>query len=181
MWNAFRAWQALREKSVLLEQARQEAVEKQTYLAVRHQALEAQVEKDKQSRETVKQQANGFCKGKTGTNREDSKAAAKSALDSLKQFTLDQQNLADRGRRLQDEQDLNDIYGNWISLVEAAPARGPAPDNRVGLWILIVIVRGLPCRAHHRPSIHGHVSGKQAHRYAPRGGEICGTGSLARS
>lgn len=140
MWNAFRAWQALREKSVLLEQARQEAVEKQTYLAVRHQALEAQVEKDKQSRETVKQQANGFSKGKTGTNREDSKAAAKSALDSLKQFTLDQKNLADRGRRLQDEQDLNDIYGNWISLVES---RQRAALHRIiesVLWILIVIV-----------------------------------------
>ena len=64
--NVFRAWQALREKTMLLEQARAETVEKQAYLATRHAQLEAQVEKDKENREAAKQQAKGFAKGSRG-------------------------------------------------------------------------------------------------------------------
>jgi small-conductance mechanosensitive channel len=139
LWNAFRAWQALREKATLLEQARLETAEKQRYLAKRHDLLEAQVEKDKQSRDQVKQNASGFTKGSSSKSREDSKTAAKSALDSLKQFTLDQKNLADRGRRLQDEEDLNDVYGNWIVLVEARERTALHRMIESVLWILVVL------------------------------------------
>ncbi|MGH9494341.1 MAG: mechanosensitive ion channel domain-containing protein [Candidatus Sulfotelmatobacter sp.] len=139
LWNVFRAWQALREKRVLLEQARQETAEKQTYLAKRHDQLEAQVEKDKQSRDQVKQDAKGFTRGSSAKSREDSKATAKAALDSLKQFTLDQKNLADRGRRLQDEQELYDIYNNWIVVVEARERTALHCMIESVLWILLVI------------------------------------------
>jgi small-conductance mechanosensitive channel len=139
LWNVFRAWQALREKKALLEQARQETAEKQAYLTKRHDQLEAQVEKDRLNRDQVKQDAKGFSKGSSTKSREDSKATAKTALDSLKQFTLDQKNLADRGRRLQDEQDLNDVYGNWISLVEARQRAALHRMIESVLWILLVI------------------------------------------
>jgi len=117
--KVFRAWQAHREKKLELEAARQETVDKQRRLNNRHQTLAEQVEKDKENREAARGQAKGFSKGNTAANREDSKAAAKAALDSLKQYTRDQKNLADLGRRIQDERDLTDIYANWIALVEA--------------------------------------------------------------
>jgi small-conductance mechanosensitive channel len=139
LWNAFRAWRALREKAALLQDARQEAAEKQSYLQKKHDQLEALVEKDKQSREEVKQKASGFAKGQATDSREDSKATAKAALDSLKQLMLDQKNLADRGRRLQDEQDLNDVYGNWITLVEARERAALHRMIESVLWILLVI------------------------------------------
>jgi len=94
LFKVFRAWQAFREKKVLLEQAREETAEKQKYLEQKHAQLEAQVEKDKESRDAAKQQAKGFSKGSVAANRDDSKAAAKAALDSLKQYTIDQKNLA---------------------------------------------------------------------------------------
>ena len=68
-------------------------------------------EKDKENREGAKQQAKGFSKSSQAASRDESKAAAKAALDALKQYTRDQKNLADLGRRLQDEQELSDIYG----------------------------------------------------------------------
>jgi small-conductance mechanosensitive channel len=138
--SVFRAWQALREKRALLEGALNETVEKQLYLIKRHSELAAQVEKDKENREAAKQQAKGFSKGGKAASRDESKAAAKAALDSLKQYTLDQKTLADRGRRLQDEQELNDIYTKWIALVETRERAALHNLIESLLWILLVLV-----------------------------------------
>src|SRR5579863_10188949 len=54
--NVFRAWQALREKKKLLQEARQETIEKQQYLTQKHAELAAQVAKDQENREAAKQQ-----------------------------------------------------------------------------------------------------------------------------
>ncbi len=137
--SVFRAWQALREKKALLQQAREETEQKQATMTLRHSQLAVQVEKDKENREAAKQQAKGFSKGNTPASREESKAAAKAALDALKQYTLDQKNLADRGRRLQDEQDLNEIYANWIALVDIRERTALHHLIETALWILLVI------------------------------------------
>ena len=137
--SVFRAWQALREKKDQLQAARQETQEKEAALTLRHSQLAVQVEKDKESREAAKQQAKGFSKGNAAASRDESKAAAKAAIDSLKQYTLDQKNLADRGRRIQDEQDLNDIYGNWIALVESRERTALHHLIETALWILLVL------------------------------------------
>ena len=134
----YRAWRALRDKKFELEAARQEAVEKQQRLNNRHQMLTAQVEQDKGSREAAKGQAKGFSKGSTATSREDSKAAAKAALDSLKQYRVDQKNLADLGRRIQDEGDLRDVYSTWIALVATRERAALHNIIEVFLWILLV-------------------------------------------
>src|SRR5450432_1147774 len=139
--NVSRAWLALREKKKQLEDARQETIDKQQYLTKRHADLAAQVEKDKQSRDAVKEQAKGFAKtGKAAGSRDESKAAAKAALDSLKQYTLDQRNLADRGRRLLDEQELSDTYSSWIGLVEDRERVALHKVIEGLLWILLVLV-----------------------------------------
>jgi small-conductance mechanosensitive channel len=138
--SVFRAWQALREKKAQLIEAREETAEKQTFLAKKHDDLAARLKKDEENREAAKQQAKGFAAGGKAVSREESKSSAKAALDALKQYTLDQKNLADRGRRLQDEQDLSEIYANWIALVET---RERAALHRVVeglLWILLVLL-----------------------------------------
>jgi small-conductance mechanosensitive channel len=141
----FRAWQALREKTGQLEAAQQETAEKQTYLAKKHDELAAQVKKDEENREAAKQQAKGFSKSSLTANskapsREESKASAKTALDSLKQYTRDQKNLADRGRRLQDEQELHDVYTNWIALVETRERAALHNLIETLLWIALVLL-----------------------------------------
>ena len=137
--SVFRAWRALREKAVLLDAARYETTEKQAYLRKRHDDLEAQVEKEKENRQAARQQAKGFSSGGKMASREESQAAAKAALDALKQYTLDQKNLADRGRRLQDEHDLSDIYASWIALVETRERTALHNVIAALLWILLVL------------------------------------------
>jgi len=139
LFAVFRAWQALRQKKMLLEQARQEAQQKQQRLSMRHNTLEAQVEKDKEAREAAKQQAKGFAQNTKAASREESKASATAALDSLRQYTRDQKNLADLGRRLTDEQDLNEIYANWIALVETRERAALHHMIEALLYILVVI------------------------------------------
>ena len=138
--SVVRAWQALRDKRAQLQEARQETSDRQRQLNTEHETLAAQVEKDKESREGAKQQAKGFAKANTAGSREESKAAARAALDSLKQYTSDQKNLADLGRRLQDEQELSDIYTNWIAL--AGTREQTALHNLISslLWILVVLL-----------------------------------------
>jgi small-conductance mechanosensitive channel len=138
--SVYRAWRALREKKDELQAAREESKVKQLRLSQQHETLTAQVEKDKENRESARQQAQGFAKNTTPASRDESKAAAKSALGSLKQYTRDQKNLADLGKRLQDEQELTDTYNSWIELVETRERA--ALHNLIGclLWILLVLL-----------------------------------------
>ncbi len=138
--SVVRAWQALREKKARLQEARDETAAKQQRLSQRHVALEAQVEKDKDTRDAAKEQAKGFAKNTKAATREESKASAKGAMDALKQHTRDQKNLADLGRRVQDEQDLNDIYGNWIAIVETRERAALHHIIEAVLWILLVLL-----------------------------------------
>jgi len=138
--SVFRAWRALREKQARLQEALDETTAKQQRLAQRHATLAMQVEKDKESRETAKQQAKGFSKNSKAASREESKATAKAALDSLKQYTRDQKNLADLGRRVQDEQELNDVYTAWIALVETRERAALHNLIESTLGILLVLV-----------------------------------------
>jgi small-conductance mechanosensitive channel len=138
--SVYRAWRALREKKDLLQAAQEESKAKQLRLNQRHETLTAQVEKDKENREAARQQAKGFAKSNTPASRDESKTAAKSALDSLKQYTRDQKNLADLGKRLQDEQELTDTYNSWIDLVETRERAALHNLIESLLWILLVVL-----------------------------------------
>jgi small-conductance mechanosensitive channel len=137
--TVYRAWQALREKTTQLEAARDESKAKQLRLSQRHETLAAQVEKDKENREGARQQAKGFAGSNNAASRDESKAAAKTALDSLKQYTRDQKNLADLGKRLQDEQELTETYNSWILLVETRRRSALHHLIECLLWILLVV------------------------------------------
>lgn len=140
LYTVSRAWQALRDKIAQLDAARLETEQKQQRLAQRHVKLEAQVQQEKANREAAKEQAKGFAQGTKTASREESKAAATATLDTLRQFTRDQKNLADLGQRLQDEQDLNDIYSNWIELIETRERAALHHIIEALLGILLVIV-----------------------------------------
>ena len=137
---AFRAWQELRARIVHLDAARDEALAEQQRLNVQHQAFAKHVEEEKPDRESAKQQASGFSHGNKGASREESKAAAGAALDSLKHYTADQRTLADIGRRIQDEQELAEIYSNWIALVATRERMALHSMILSLLWILVVVL-----------------------------------------
>lgn len=140
LYAAFRAWRELRSKIAQLEAARAETTEKQNRLSARHQTFEKHVEEEKEDRENAKQQAAGFAQSHKNASHEESKAAAGATLESLKHYTEDQRNLADLGKRMQDEQELSDIYTNWIALVATRERTALHSMILAGLWILLVVL-----------------------------------------
>src|SRR5579863_776713 len=146
MLPVFRAWKALREKQTKLEDARQETTTKVERLSQRHDSLAAEVEHEKEDREAARQQAKSFSRTTKSASREESTSGAQAALTSLKQYSRDQKNLADLGRRIQDEKDLSDIYASWIGLVEIRERAAQHTLLEDLLWILVVAV--LVCFSH---------------------------------
>ena len=138
--EVFRAWKALRDKKLNLLEAQQDALNDQENLARQHGALTGEVQQRSASRESAKQQASGFANNSKTSNRDESKAAAQAALDSLKRHRQDQKNLADLGRRIADEQKLTDVYGRWIGLVEVRQRTALHNMIEIVLWILLVVV-----------------------------------------
>jgi len=135
-----RAWQALRNKGAQLQLALDETRTKQQRLSQRREKLQTQVRKEEQDREQAKQLANELARTSKDASREDSKAASQAALDSLKQYSGDQKRLADLGRRIQDEEDLVDIYTNWIALVVTRQRAALHSMIKSALWIFLILI-----------------------------------------
>ena len=117
--SLFRAWKAFRDKKDQLTEAQQEAGIKLDNLSKQHDALAVMAQQQSESRASARQQAKGFATNSKMASRDESKATAQAALDSLKNHRLNQKNLADLARRMADEKKLSDIYGQWIVIVEA--------------------------------------------------------------
>ncbi len=134
----FRAWQALHAKKLRIQEAQQAVVSDQQALVQQHRALATAAQQESESRQTARQQANGFSSKSQKFNRDESKAAAQAALDSLKSHRQNQKNLVDLSRRIADEQKLTEVYGRWIGLVEARQREALHNMIEVVLWILMV-------------------------------------------
>lgn len=134
----FRAWKALRDKKATLLEAQRAANAVQADLATLHTSLTAEAQQESASLASAKEQAKGFATTGKASSRDESRAAAQAALDSLKHHRQDQKNLADLGKRIADQQKLNDLYGRWIDLVEVRERAALHNLIAVLLWILVV-------------------------------------------
>ncbi len=112
-----RAWLALHRKLARLDQARLEAQEKADRLSKRKADFASRVQQGKEDREIAKALAWGFAHQGTKDPSATSKEAAKSTLLALKRYTSDQRRLADFSKRVQDEQELVEVYSEWGTLV----------------------------------------------------------------
>ena len=139
LWKVFEAWRALREKKAQLRGALDETTQKLQRLTKRHADLTAKVDKEKSDRESARQLAGELRKSSESASRDESKAAATAAIESLKQYTNDQKNLADLGRRAQDLQQLSEAYTSWIVLVENRERTALHYLLECVLWILLVV------------------------------------------
>ncbi len=140
--HVFRAWRELHSKRLQIAGARQEAAAEVQKLNQQHEGFEKRADAEKSERESVKQQAKGFARGNQSASREESKATAKRTLSSLKQHSQDQKNLAEFDKRIQDEQELRDIYGNWLVFVQARERAALHSTIETVLWIVMILLVG---------------------------------------
>ena len=133
-------WNAWRTKLARLEAARQDELEKVQELSKRKQAADDEVQKQWDDRENARKQAAGFLKRGKVADPGSSRDEAKATITSLKRFTDAQRAVVSLGKRLQDEQDLSEVYGSWIGLGQAYEQVALHRILQSALWILGVLL-----------------------------------------
>jgi small-conductance mechanosensitive channel len=132
----FIRWHALRGSAMPLQQASDETAQAAAKLGQVHDALEKQVNAEK----TSKRSASASTPGPSVTNPsgDASNSIASGAITSLHRLSDDQKNLSDLDKRIQDQQELETTYGNWIALVRSQQRAALHGVIQSTLWILLI-------------------------------------------
>jgi len=133
-----RAWMWLRDKRAHLESARRLAQEMGTELLAQHEALQRRVREEKPQKEETKQQATELRKGAAAGAV--SKENTATAVNSLKHFSDDQKLLSDFDKRIRDQRELQEIYGNWLDVTRDQQRAVLHSMVQSVLWILLIVV-----------------------------------------
>ena len=118
-------WRTQRAKAMQLQQAREEALQKRGQLQQKHDAAE----------EGGPQQLNAGAPQPASASSSD-----QAVLASLRRLSDRQKNLSDLDKRIQDHQDLADVYGNWMTLVQVRQRANIHGIIQSALLILLVVV-----------------------------------------
>ena len=135
-----RAWLWLKAKREKLESARTDAKALGEKLLAQHDDLKQRVQKEESQKQVARAQASGLRKNAAAGGG--SKEATADAVNSLKHFSNDQRLLADFGKRIQDQQDLGNVYGNWVDMVAIQQRADVHGMLRSVLWILLIVALG---------------------------------------
>jgi small-conductance mechanosensitive channel len=135
--SAVNAWRGLRGKVVQLEQARDEALQAESTLGQSHEALEKQVSAEEADKLAVAQTTSQFSGQAKDAN---SNATAKAAIATLHRLSVDQKDLSDLDKRIQDHQELANIYGNWTNQVKSNQRAALHAMIRSALLIALILL-----------------------------------------
>lgn len=135
-----RAWLWLKNKREQLDSARRDATTLEQSLLGQHDSLERRVQEEENQKQATRQQAAGLRKDAAAGSG--SKQATASTVKSLKHFSNDQKQLSDFDKRIQDQQELGDVYGNWVNMVATQQRALLHNMLRSALWIVLILTLG---------------------------------------
>ena len=123
----FSAWRKQRAKTSQLQQARDEALQKREQLQQKHDTAE----------QTPATQSGGIqaqqSSASTGTSDQ-------RVIASLRRLADRQKNLSDLDKRMQDHQDLADVYANWMVVLQSQQRTTTHAIVQSALLIVLVVV-----------------------------------------
>jgi small-conductance mechanosensitive channel len=129
------AWRALRTKLAAVQDAREETERTAVALGSAHDALEKQVGGEKKTLRAAHGQDTGGGTLDTGPANHTT-----AEIRALHVVSDDQKNLADLDKRVQDEQQLQAAYGQWVTVVGAQMRAAAHGMTEYALWILLIIL-----------------------------------------
>jgi small-conductance mechanosensitive channel len=133
----FSAWNSLRGKTAQLQQALDEARQTGNKLKPGHDTLQSQVVMEVSNKEAIAQQAKTQLEATTGNGG--SSASTNSAITTLHQISVDQKDLSDVAKRIQDQDDLATAYSSWIDVVKVRQREVEHELMQSAMLILLVI------------------------------------------
>jgi small-conductance mechanosensitive channel len=137
LWPLGKAWLALRGEQQQLTNARNDALQSIQILTHQHDILAKQIASQSNQKQDAKQKAVGLTSSPVSADAT-AKQAAKDAISSLRRFSNDQKVLSDLDKRIQNQQELADVYLNWGSLVGARRQTALHGILQSFLWILLI-------------------------------------------
>jgi small-conductance mechanosensitive channel len=136
----FSAWNTLRGKSTQLQQALDEARQASAKLRDSHQGLESQVAMEVSNKEAIAEQAkNGIAATSGDGSSSSSSSSTARAITSLHQISVDQKDLSDLDKRIQDQDDLTTAYSSWVDLVKTRQSAVLHDMLQSAMLILLVV------------------------------------------
>jgi small-conductance mechanosensitive channel len=137
LYEQLQAWRWFRTTARGLEDAQQGALAAGSNRDAERDALQNQVKQEKPARDETRQKATNAT---ALSDAADKKQAASDALNSIKRFSNHERLLADLAKRSQDQQELADIYGRWLTVVVAQQRAVLHGIIGSTLWILLVVL-----------------------------------------
>jgi len=132
------AWNSLRGKTKQLHQALDEAKQTGNTLKQSYEALQSQVAMEVSNKEAIAQQAKIQFEAMSDSGGSSATSTA-SAITSLHQISVDQKDLSDLGKRVQDQDDLATAYSSWIDVVKVRQRAGEHEILQSAMLILLVV------------------------------------------
>jgi small-conductance mechanosensitive channel len=127
-----RAWNALRGKRTQLAGAREEALDRAQRLTARRERITKRVQAAEAAAEAATEAEAALALG-----QEPDAKAKEARLASVKSAAQDRRRLTAIGKRLQDQQELGEVYGDWVALVEVQLRAALHRVLRVAAWLLL--------------------------------------------
>jgi small-conductance mechanosensitive channel len=148
-----RAWSSVRGALAQVRKAQQEAASAATMLAHGHEALEQETQEEQAQNvappaaSQVGNAANsgggaqlGETSASSGSAAGNDGKATSATLEKLKHLAGDQKTLAEFDQRAQDEQELADVYGSWVRVLQARERAAAHNILQSIMWVLLVIL-----------------------------------------
>jgi small-conductance mechanosensitive channel len=136
--SAMSAWKSLRERAVRLQHAMEDARQVAAKLRESHKGLQSQVDMEVSNKEAITEQARSGIAATTGSDSSSSTSTAR-AITSLHQISVDQKDLSDLDKRIQDHDDLATAYGNWLDVVKTRQSAVLHDMLQFAMLILLVV------------------------------------------
>jgi small-conductance mechanosensitive channel len=137
LWPLWKAWVALRSEQQQLANARNDSLQNIQILSRKHDSLAKQISSQSDQKQDAKHKAAGLTSAPSAPDAT-AKQAAKDAISSLRHFSNDQKILSDFDKRIQNEQELSDVYLGWGNLVRVRQQIALHGMLESFLWILLI-------------------------------------------
>jgi small-conductance mechanosensitive channel len=134
----FSVWNDLRGKTLQLQRSLNEAKQAGAQIRQSHEVLQTQVGMEVSNKDAIAQQARSGIEAASGNDANSANRTA-NAITSLHQISVDQKDLSDLDKRIQDQDDLAVAYGNWIDVVKVRQRAAAHDMLRSAMLILLML------------------------------------------
>jgi small-conductance mechanosensitive channel len=132
-----RAWRSLGEKQKLLRQAQASAASSVAKLTVAHEALEKQLSEEKAQKKILHKKKTGESPP-VATESAPGSTPVGSEISFIRQLQQDQKKLSQLDERIEMEQQLAALYGNWVTYLNARKEAFAHGMFVSAFWILLI-------------------------------------------